>query len=100
VSQLISNFNELINKPTDWRATYAKVDANLTALLGPDNTDAESTGGVSTGTTGTTGATAVTGSAGTAAGIASLDPTVRAKLVDLRRQLNDFAKASGQGAGK
>ncbi|HXG72981.1 MAG TPA: hypothetical protein VNJ04_20500, partial [Gemmatimonadaceae bacterium] len=38
VSQLISNFNELITTQTDWRAAYAKVAANLTALLGPEGT--------------------------------------------------------------
>ena len=94
VSQLITNFNELITTPTDWRATYAKVDANLTMLLGPDNTDAERTG-VSTGTAGTTGTAGATGSTGTTAGLTTLDPAIRAKLVELRRQLNEFAKGSG-----
>src|SRR6266851_1582079 len=37
VSQLISNFNDLITTQSDWRSAYAKVDANLTALLGPAN---------------------------------------------------------------
>ena len=39
VSQLISNFNELITTQSDWRAAYAKVDANLTTLLGPEAPD-------------------------------------------------------------
>src|SRR6476469_5670223 len=33
VSQIISNFNELITTQSNWRASYAKLDANLTALL-------------------------------------------------------------------
>jgi hypothetical protein len=57
VAQLISNFNELITTQVQWRASYAKVAANLNALLGPDNTDAEAAGGAAT----------MAGSAGTAA---------------------------------
>src|SRR4029079_2371318 len=61
VSQLISNFNELITTQADWRAAYAKVDANLTALLGPATSDpapAAAATGVS-GAVGTSGASAV-----------------------------------------
>ena len=36
VSEVISSFNELITTQADWRSAYAKVDADLTALLGPD----------------------------------------------------------------
>ena len=32
LTQLIANFNELITTNTEWKASYAKVDANLTAL--------------------------------------------------------------------
>ena len=34
VSQLISNFNELITTNADWRAAYTKLQGNLTALVG------------------------------------------------------------------
>lgn len=101
VSQLISNFNELITTQSEWRTAYAKLDANLTALVGPDATDAEATGGVSTGTAGTTGTAGATGTSGTAgttgttAGVANLDPAIRAKLVELRAKLNQFEKAAG-----
>ncbi len=95
VSQLISNFNELITSQSHWRASYDKVDANLTALLGPDNTDAERTGGVSTGTTGTTGTTGAVGTAGEATPTVKLDPAIRAKLVDLRQKLKAFEAAAG-----
>src|SRR6185295_1302866 len=39
VSQIISNFNELITTQSNWRASYAKLDANLTALLGADTSN-------------------------------------------------------------
>lgn len=97
VSQLISNFNELITTQSEWRASYTKLEANLIALIGPDNTDAEATGGVSTGTTGTTGTTgATTGTAGTSGSAAvNLDPAIRGKLVEFRAKLNEFEKAAG-----
>ena len=44
VTQVIANFNELITTTHDWPVSYAKVEANLNALLGPENTDAEPTG--------------------------------------------------------
>lgn len=90
VSQLIANLNELITTQNEWRASYTKVDANLDALLGPDNTDAKRTGGVSAGTTGTTRAV---GASGTTATV-NLDPAIRAKLVELRQKLNEFEKAA------
>jgi hypothetical protein len=102
VAQLISNFNELIGNPPDWRVSYQKVAANLTTLLGADNSDAEAQGGAPTtatpptATPGAPGATATPGAVGTS-GTASieLDPSIRAKLVDFRRSLNQFEKAAG-----
>lgn len=95
ISQLISNFNELITAQSEWRSSYAKVDANLTALLGPDSEVATAvTGSTGTGTTGTVG------TSGEAA--LNLDPALREKLVELRRTLNAFEKAAGgenAGAG-
>ncbi len=82
VSQLISNFNELITTPTDWRASYAKVDANLSALLGSDDPAA---GTAAVGTSGST----------PAAGASALDPAIKAKLVDFRKQLKEFEQAAG-----
>jgi hypothetical protein len=97
VAQLITNFNELTSAQSNWRASYAKVAANLTALLGPDDGDVAATAGApgaaiaptgTAGTVGTSGATTV-----------ALDPGVRAKLVELRRNLAAFETASG-GAEK
>ena len=93
ISQLISNFNELIGNPPDWRVSYKKVDANLTALIGPDNTDAEAQGGAPTTNTGATAAPGAVGTTGTAT--IELDPGIRAKLVDFRRSLSQFEKAAG-----
>jgi hypothetical protein len=112
VSQLISNFNELIGNPPDWHVSYQKVAANLNALIGPDNSDAEAAGGAATNATGATaaapGATAAPGAAATpdaattqgavgTSGTATveLDPSIRAKLVEFRRNLNEFQKAAG-----
>jgi len=119
IAQLISNFNELITAQSNWRTSYAKVAANLDAVLGPENTDAEATGGAAANTSSspgsTTGATASTtpatpgasgasgatapeaggavGTSGTAT--ATVDPAIRAKLVEMRRHLTEFEKASG-----
>ena len=91
VTQLIANFNELITTESDWPASYVKVAANMTALLGPDNSSPEATGGVPTTPTGTTGAVGTSGMTTTV----TLDPAVREKLVEMRKQLNAFEKASG-----
>jgi hypothetical protein len=110
VAQLITNFNELIGNPPDWHASYQKVAANLNTLLGPENSDAEANAGAPTTATGATaapgapapGATptpnattpGAVGTAGTGATV-ELDPTIRAKLVEFRKSLNDFQKAAG-----
>ena len=110
VQQLITNFNELITNTTDWRASYTKVAATLTTLLGPDTADAQAAAATPTanatptatpGAAGTTGTAAATGAAAGTAGAASvqLDPAIRAKLVEMRASLNEFQKASG-GIGK
>jgi hypothetical protein len=96
VGQLIANFNELTSAQSNWRASYVKVAANLTALLGPDNGDVAATASApaATAPTGTAGAVGTSG-----ATAVSLDPGVRAKLMELRRNLVEFEKASG-GAEK
>ena len=81
VSQLISNFNELITTTTDWRAAYAKVSANMTSLLGPEPATPPS---ATAGAVGTSGTATVT-----------LDPAVREKLVEMRKHLLEFERASG-----
>jgi hypothetical protein len=87
VQQLISNFNELITKDSDWRASYEKVETSLTALLRADEPAASGTPGA----VGTSGAVT--------APPAKLDPTIRARLVELRKHLDSFeAVVDGGGA--
>jgi len=90
VSQLIANFNELITTNAEWKASYAKVNTNVTALIGAETTD-ESPATPAAGTAG------AVGTSGTTA--ASLDPAVKAKLVEFRTHLKEFERAAG-GAEK
>jgi hypothetical protein len=85
VSQIISNFNQLITTQSDWRSAYAKVDTGLIAVLGPEAA-ADPAAPVS-------GVAGAVGTAGSAA--ASLDPAVRAKLVEFRAHLKEFERAAG-----
>ena len=85
VSQLISNFNELISADRNWKASYEKVSANLATLLGPENAEPAPP------------ATGTAGAVGTS-GTIELDPAVREKLVELRLQLKEFEKAATGGA--
>ena len=109
VSQLISNFNELITTSSEWKAAYAKVDANLSALLGsqgPDESAAPApataspspTAPPSSTTPPTAGAAGAVGTSGTTTG--SLDPAIKAKLVEFRTHLKEFEKAAGGSAAK
>lgn len=84
VSQLISNFNELISAESDWKASYDKVAANLATLLGPENVEPAPP------------ATGTPGAVGTS-GTIQLDPAIREKLVELRLQLREFEKAATGG---
>ena len=81
VSQLISNFNELITTNTDWKASYVKLSANLDALLGPQAADEPRASGTA-GAVGTSGTVAV-------------DPAIKAKLTEFRGHLEKFEKAAG-----
>jgi hypothetical protein len=94
VSELITNFNELITTQTQWRASYAKVEANLDALLGPDTTTGVDTAAnLPPATPESTAAPGAVGTSGSAA--ADMDPAIRAKLVELRRNLKEFETALG-----
>jgi hypothetical protein len=86
VSQLISNFNELITTNTDWRAAYTKLQGNLTALVGEQRADESPA----------TPAAGAAGAVGTS-GTVTLDPAIRAKLIEFRSHLLEFEKAAGGG---
>ncbi|HEY2432019.1 MAG TPA: hypothetical protein VGI12_05025 [Vicinamibacterales bacterium] len=93
VSAVITDFNALITTPLDWRASYAKVDSDLTSILGPDNGN-ESVGTSGSATPAPTGTTGTTATAD-----APIDPAIRAKLVQFRAQLREFDRvASGSNA--
>jgi len=94
VSQLITNFNELITTNADWKAAYAKVDASVMTLLGTSAGDEPPTAAVPPTTAAPTGTPGAVGTAGSTA----LDPTIRAKLVEFRAHLKDFEKAAGASA--
>jgi hypothetical protein len=101
VAQLITNFNELITSQSQWRASYAKVAANLNALIGPDASSqsaaaAPAAAPEATPPAGATPpATATPGAVGTSgAANVDLDPAIREKLVELRRNLKEFEKAA------
>jgi hypothetical protein len=95
LTQLIANFNELITTNTEWKASYAKVDANLTALIGAQTAD-ESTTAPAAATAGATGTAGAVGTSGTTTNV--LDPGVKAKLTEFRTHLKEFEKAaSGSG---
>jgi hypothetical protein len=83
VSQLISNFNELITTNSDWRASYAKLETNLNALLGPQSTDE-----AATRASGTEGAVGTSGTV-------TLDPAIKSKLIEFRNHLEKFEEAAG-----
>jgi hypothetical protein len=87
VSQLISNFNELITTQSDWKAAYAKLEANLDALIGPPSTSTASLTEPAR-PTGTAGAVGTSGTAST------IDPAVRAKLEEFRNHLDQFEKVA------
>jgi len=91
VSQLITNFNELITTKENWRASYDKVNANLTALLGPEGAEqpAAQNAPATQGAVGTSGTVA-----------ASVDPAIRAKLVEFRTHLKQFEQAAGAGGNE
>ena len=87
VSQLISNFNELLTTNADWRSAYTKLQGNLTALVGEPRAD-ESPTPAAAGTAGAVGTS----------GTVAIDPAIRAKLVEFRSHLTEFEKAAG-GSG-
>ncbi len=100
VAQLISNFNELITAQVQWRASYGKVAANLAALIGPEGTDPAAIANAAPGTATGSSESSTPGAVGTSGTTTiQVDPAIRAKLIELRRNLTDFEKASG-GAAK
>ena len=103
VSELISNFNELITTQSDWKAAYGKVTADLNALLGPEGSDESAaptaTSSSASGAVGTTGAAGAPAAAGTSGQNMQIEPAIKAKLQDVRTHLKAFALAAGGAPG-
>ena len=97
LTQLIANFNELITTNTEWKASYAKVDANLTALMGAQTADESGTVPAAATAGATTSAAGAVGTSGTST--STLDPGIRAKLAEFRAHLKEFEKAAN-GSGQ
>ena len=110
VAQLISNFNELITTQVQWRASYTKVVASLDALLGPDSTEASaapapsatpgaagSTPSAEPGAASAAAASPTPGAVGTSGSAAAtpIDPSIKAKLIELKKNLAEFEKIAG-----
>ena len=84
VSQLISQFNQLITTQDQWRSSYDQVNATLTALL--------SSSAASSAPSSTQGAVGTSGSTN------ALDPALRTKLEEFRTHLQAFYSAAGGDA--
>ena len=125
VAQLISDFNTFATATTDWRGKYETIDRELDQILGMGATgstgsmsgtasgsaagtsgsagassgtaaDASTAGASGTsGASGAAGAAGAAGAGGAAGGSAALDPTIIAKLQEVRKHLDGFEEASG-----
>jgi hypothetical protein len=116
VAQLISDFNTFATATTDWRGKYETIDRELDQILGVGATGStgsmsgtasgaaagtSGSAGASTGTSadastaGASGTSGAAGAAGAAGGSAALDPTIIAKLQEVRKHLDGFEEASG-----
>jgi hypothetical protein len=91
VSQLISQFNQLITTQGDWRSAYNEVNTTLTALLSASASTSGSASSSTSGAVGTSGTAAAPGSA-------TIDPALRAKLEEFRTRLEAFHTAAGGSA--
>ena len=87
VSQLISNFNELITTQADWKAAYQKVENSLNTLLGAEASEAAAAPAAQPTGTAWTPSAAGAAAAGTTGSSAGLDPAIRAKLVEFSTHL-------------
>lgn len=106
ISSLIQAFNGLATATTDWRPKFKAVQKQLDDILGSTASSASTTGtsGASSTATpsSTPSATASNGSAsGTSTGAAggassgAFDPTILAKLTEVKNHLDAFQEASG-----
>ncbi len=92
LNTLIQNFNALITSTgPDWRQAYDKVQSTLTTLIGPEQNQP--------GQTGETGGQSAVGTTG-ATTTPSLDPSIVAKLNDMRQHIDQFGQTVGIKPGQ
>jgi hypothetical protein len=102
IANFIQAFNAFATATTDWRSKFQAVDSQLEQILasadaaGSASGTAGTTTGSATGSTSTTAnASGATGAAGSAPAAGSLDPTIVAKLREVKQHLDAFQEASG-----
>ena len=98
VANFISDFNAFATAQNDWRSKYQVVDESLNRLLSEASSGAAPTAAATSPTaTATSPATAPSSSTGAGAAPAStsLDPTIIAKLQEVRTHLQEFEQSSG-----
>jgi hypothetical protein len=92
VANFISDFNSFATAQNDWRSKYQVVDESLNKLLESASSAPSTSSAPASPPSGTASAPA----AGAApAGTGGLDPTIIAKLQEVRTHLNEFEQASG-----
>jgi pyruvate/2-oxoglutarate dehydrogenase complex dihydrolipoamide acyltransferase (E2) component len=85
VANFISDFNAFATAQNDWRSKYQVVDESLNRLLGQESEAAPSS---------STAATSSTPGA-TSGAVSGMDPTIIAKLQEVRTHLQQFEQNSG-----
>ncbi len=108
ITNFISAFNTFATATTDWKPKFNAVDEQLTAILesagaggatgtsgapGAPTTPSTSDANASAGTTGSGGSTASSGTGATGGG--GYDPSIVAKLQEVRQHLDAFQLAIG-----
>jgi len=91
VANFISDFNAFATAQTDWRSKYQVVDESLNRLLSEASSGAPST---STATP-PPSAPSAAGAPAAPASTGGLDPTIVAKLQEVRTHLKEFEQSSG-----
>ena len=88
VANFISEFNAFATAQTDWRSKYKVADESLNRLLGEASSAA-------TSAPSTSAPAGSTDSTSAAAGTGALDPTIIAKLQEVRTHFTEFEQSSG-----
>lgn len=94
VANFISDFNAFATAQTDWRSKYQVVDESLNRLLS-EASSAAPAAPASTSPNAPAGSTSGAATAGAAASAGGLDPTIVAKLQEVRTHLKEFEQSSG-----